>query len=49
MIILIWLKDALLALMVCTTLASLKNKKTRYLSLLFLVVLFVMGLDIWKG
>ena len=42
----IWLKDALLCLLICSTLANIgKNKKTAYISLGIIFVLLLMGFD----
>lgn len=43
----IWLKDALLCLLVCSTLANIgKNKKTAFISLGVVFVLLLMGFDL---
>ena len=43
----IYLKDALLCLLVCSALANLnKNKKTALLSLGLVIILFFMGIDL---
>lgn len=42
------LKDALLCLVVCTTLANMrKKKKLTYVSLFIIVLGFLMGIDMW--
>lgn len=42
------LKDSLLCLIICTTLANMrKNKKYIYVSLGIIITAFLMGLDIW--
>lgn len=42
------LKDSLLCLIACTTLANMrKNKKHIYVSLGIIIITFLMGLDIW--
>lgn len=47
MIVLVWLKDALLCLLVCSTLANLKNnKKITITSIGIIIVLFLMGIDL---
>lgn len=46
MIVLIWLKDAALCLLICSTLANIKKNKQRDLLYLGLVILlFLMGLE----
>lgn len=46
MMVLIWMKDAALSLMICSTLANIKKNKQRcLLSLGLTIVLFFMGLD----
>ena len=43
----IYLKDALLCLFICSTLANLNNnKKTATLSLGLVIILFLMGIDL---
>lgn len=42
--ILTYLKDALLCLMVCTTISNAKSKS--YVSLIIIVVLVLMGIDL---
>lgn len=43
----VWMKDALLCLLVCSTLANIgKNKKTALVSLGIVVLLFLMGFDL---
>lgn len=43
----VWLKDALLCLLICSTLAHVyKNKKTAYVSLGVVFLLFLMGIDL---
>lgn len=50
MFIYIALKDALLALLICTALVNLRsNRKTMYLSLVFIIFVFILGYDVWKG
>lgn len=45
--IITWIKDALLCLLICTTLAQMKNsKKAALTSLGIVVILFLMGLDL---
>lgn len=47
MIFLVWLKDALLCLLICTTLANIgKKKKTAFVSLGMVFILLLMGLDL---
>lgn len=42
------LKDSLLCLIICSTLANMrKNKKYIYVSLGIIIMCFLMGLDIW--
>lgn len=46
MIVLIWLKDAALCLLICSTLANTKKNKQRdLLSLGLVILLFLMGLE----
>lgn len=46
MIVLIWLKDAALCLMICSTLANIKkNKQRAIISLVLVILLFALGLD----
>lgn len=46
MMILTWLKDALLCLLICTTLANIgKNKKTAFVSMGMIFVFILMGID----
>lgn len=46
MIALIWLKDAALCLVICSTLANIKKHKQRaVVSLVLIILLFAMGLD----
>lgn len=41
-------KDALLCLIICTTLANMrKNKKFTFVSLAIVVICFLMGIDFW--
>lgn len=41
------LKDALLTLLICTALANIRtNRKTMYLSLVFIIFVFILGYDI---
>lgn len=43
----IWLRDALLCLLICSTLANLsKNKKAALISLGLVIILFLMGIDV---
>lgn len=45
--IMIWLKDTLLCLLICSTLAKIgKNKKTTFTSLGLVFLLLLMGFDI---
>lgn len=47
MIIFTWLKDALLCLLVCSTLANLKNNKNiTVTSLGIVILLFLMGIEL---
>lgn len=47
-IVLKLLKDSLLCLVICTTLANMrKNKKYIYVSLGIIIISFLMGLDVW--
>lgn len=42
------LKDALLCLIVCTTLANMRrNTKFTFISLGMIITCFLMGIDIW--
>ena len=42
------LKDALLCLIICTTLANMrKNNKFIFISLAAIIIAFLMGIDIW--
>ena len=44
----VWLKDALLCLLICATLANIgKNKKTTYISIVIVIVLLFMGFDFY--
>ena len=44
--VLVWLKDAALCLLICSTLANLKRKKQRALvSVGIILLLFLLGLD----
>lgn len=46
MIVFTWVKDALLCLLICATLANIKkNKKAALISLSIVIVLFLMGFD----
>lgn len=46
MLILTWLKDALICLLVCTILANMgKNKKYVFISLGMIFILLLMGID----
>lgn len=48
MIILSILKDSLLCLIVCSTLANMrKNRKYIFVSLGVIIMAFLMGIDIW--
>lgn len=48
MILVTILKDSLLCLIVCTTLANMRNnKKYIYVSLGIIITAFLMGIDIW--
>lgn len=48
MIVLTILKDSLLCLLICTTLANMrKNRKYIYVSLGVIIIAFLMGIDIW--
>ncbi len=50
MLLYLILKDALLTLLICTLLANIRtNRKTMYLSLAFLILLFMLGYDVLKG
>lgn len=43
----VWMKDALLCLLICSTLANIKkNKKTAYISLGVIFILLLMGFDL---
>lgn len=43
----IWIKDACLCLLVCSTLANIgKNKKTAFISLGMIFILLLMGIDL---
>lgn len=46
MIVLIWIKDAALCLLICSTLANIKKNRQRdLLSLGLVILLFLMGLE----
>lgn len=45
MIVLTWVKDALLCLLICSALANMK-KKSALVSLCIIIILFMMGIDI---
>lgn len=46
MTVLVWMKDALLCLLACNTLANInKNKKTAVVSLVIIFILFMMGYE----
>lgn len=48
MIILSILKDSLLCLVICSTLANMrKNRKYIFVSLGAIILAFLMGIDIW--
>lgn len=43
----IWMKDAMLCLLICSTLANIKkNNKTAFISLGIVILLFMMGYDL---
>ena len=48
MIVLTWLKDALLTLLICSTLVKLKDGNGKaFISLGIIIVLFLMGIDLF--
>lgn len=47
MMIITWIKDALLCLLICTTFANFKkNKKAAFTSLGIIILLFLMGFEL---